>query len=121
MRCVPGYEMIWEKFLPYQDFIGLIQDRKQFWLSGNGIAYSAEAGLTLEQNGESPLNALRGIPACEITPGLYERHTDPRGFSNEQESIDDYLALALASARSSHLPARPWGGPASCTRGAWAS
>lgn len=97
-----------EEYLPYTDYLGLIQNLtptapEGSWTSGNGLLYSAEALLVLKMNEQLDPTICKqvadAVKKCELEPGLYCRHP----VNYEQEGPDDNIGLAVIS----HLTRKP--------------
>lgn len=79
----------------YLDSNGLVTPSKNSPPSDNGLLYTGQAIMIMDMLGETDgipqlMDAMR---ACQIEPGLFNRHPWPR-FKSGQEGPDDYVAIA---------------------------
>lgn len=67
--------------------------------SGNGILATCQTAIILNDKpffcySDKFLKLFWAVCLCQIEPGLFRRHT--KHFTEDQESVDDYLAISCA-------------------------
>lgn len=91
-----NFEQALKDFEAVTDDTGLVQPFSG--KSGNGILATCQALIIFNNrifSTESIFNFYYSISRCQIEPGFFRRHT--KHFTEDQESVDDYLAIACAS------------------------